>query len=195
MVELMPARDLDRHRGAAAGLQRPAGRVRVGASGSARQGRHGKARGAMGQIPELRTDRLILRGMARADFTAFAAVWQEPEVMRFLGRKPRPRSESWAAFLRNAGGWALGQGYGREATEAAHAWFDAQPFGGRSHAMIEVGHQASFRVADRLGYRFMREAEDMGDRVMLLVRDRHEIRREIRRETRREGFGGTGERR
>ena len=38
-------------------------------------------------------------------------------------------------------GWVLttdvhGQGLGREAVAAAHGWFDAQPFGGQSVAMM-----------------------------------------------------------
>jgi len=168
-----------------------------------------KRTGALAFVPTLRTDRLILRAMRRADFPAFAAIWQEPEVMRFIGKTPRPEAESWNVFLRIAGSWALegfgqwavtraadgaflgqcgfframrglgedfdrspeagwvlttaahGQGYGREAVGAAHEWFDAQPFGGRSVAMIEVGHEASVAVARRLGYRPMREVEDM----------------------------------
>lgn len=174
----------------------------------------------MKKIPELQTGRLVLRGMTKADFSAFAAIWQEPEVVRFIGGKPRSEAESWASFLRIAGSWAIegfgqwaitrkadggflgqvgffnamrgigadfdaapeagwvvstaahGQGYGLEAVTAAHDWFDAQRFGGRSHAMIEIGHAASFAVAERLGYLPLRETEDEGDRVMLMVRQR-----------------------
>lgn len=169
-------------------------------------------------IPIIETARLRLRPFRRDDFPEFAAIWQEPEVMRFIGRKPRPVAESWGTFLRIAGSWALdgygqwaveqkadgaligqtgfftamrglgadfdaspesgwvfttkaqGQGFGPEAVRAAHDWFDAQDLGGRTVAMIELGHAASFRVAERLGYRPMREVEDLGDRVMLLER-------------------------
>lgn len=170
-------------------------------------------------IPVVETERLILRGMAREDFPAYVALWQDPEVVRFIGGKPRSESESWGRFLGIAGhwimegfgqwaicrredgaligqtgffralrgigadfdaapecGWVLapeahGHGYCREVVAAAHRWFDAQPFGGVSHAMIEVGHEASFAVARRLGYVPMRESEDLGDRVVLLRRD------------------------
>lgn len=179
----------------------------------------GKCMRTMTDIPELVTERLVLRGMTKADFPAFVAVWQEPEVVRYIGAKPRPEAESWGVFLRIAGSWALdgfgqwaitrrsdgrflgqcgfframrglgadfdevpeagwalttdahAQGFGREAVGAAHAWFDAQPFGGSSVAMIEVGHGGSFAVANRLGYLPLRETEDMGDPVMLLRRD------------------------
>lgn len=174
----------------------------------------------MKKIPELRTERLILRGMTKADFPVYAAVWQEPEVVRFIGGKPRSEVESWQRFLRGAGSWVIdgfgqwaitrkadggflgmvgffnamrgigadfdaapeagwslraaaqGQGYGREAAVAAHDWFDAQPFGGRSHAMIDIGHAVSFGLAERLGYVPLRETEYEGDRVMLMVRQR-----------------------
>ncbi|MCA0272703.1 MAG: GNAT family N-acetyltransferase [Proteobacteria bacterium] len=171
-------------------------------------------------VPVIETERLILRGFARADFPAYVALWQEPEVVRFVGGAPRSESESWGRFLGLAGHWSMegfgqwaitrrgdgaiigqtghfwakrgigadfdaapesgwvlsssahGQGLGGEAVAAAHGWFDAQPFGGVSHAMIEVGHEASFAVARRLGYQPMREAEYTGDRVMLMRRQR-----------------------
>ncbi len=169
-------------------------------------------------VPGIGTERLVLRNMQREDFPDFAAVWQEPEVVRYIGGKPRTEAESWAVFLRIAGSWAMegfgqwaitrrsdgaylgqtgfftgmrglgadfdaapeagwvlsaaahGQGYGREAVTAAHRWFDAQAFGGRSHVMIEIGHEASFAVAHGQGYTPLREADDLGDRVMLMAR-------------------------
>lgn len=170
-------------------------------------------------VPVVETERLVLRGLVKADFPAYAAIWQEPEVVRFIGGIPRSESESWGRFLGIAGHWAMegfgqwaitrrddgaligqtgffralrgvdedfdaapecgwvlapaahGQGYGGEAVAAAHRWFDASPHGGLSHAMIEVGHDASFAVARRLGYLPLRETEYLGDRVMLLGRD------------------------
>lgn len=166
-------------------------------------------------IPVLETERLILRGMVRGDFAAFAAIWTEPEVVRFIGGKARTEAESWSSFLRNAGSWAMdgfgqwgifrkadgillgttgfframrgvgadfdatpeagwvlsaqshGKGYGPEAVEAAHAWFDRQPFGGSSGAMIDVGHAVSLRLAAWFGYKLLREAEFSGDKVLL----------------------------
>ncbi len=169
-------------------------------------------------IPVVETTRLRLRPFRRGDFPAFAAIWQEPAVTRFIGNEPRSVSKSWAALLKIAGGWALegfgqwavelkrdgtligqtgfftalrglgedfdqspeagwvltttaqGQGYGLEAVRAAHAWFDAQPFAGRTVVMIELGHGASFRIAEQLGYSPMRQVEDAGDTVMLMER-------------------------
>jgi RimJ/RimL family protein N-acetyltransferase len=169
-------------------------------------------------IPVIETERLVLRGFERADFPAYAALWQEPEVVRYISKAPRPVAECWGIFLKIAGSWAMegfgqwavvrkadgaligqtgfftamrglgadfdsapeagwvlagraqGQGLGREAAAAAHGWFDAQAFGRRTVAMIETGHAASFRLAERLGYRALREVEDAGDRVMLMAR-------------------------
>lgn len=169
-------------------------------------------------IPVIETERLRLRGMVRADFPDFAALWQDPDVVRFIGRKPRPVGDSWAIFLRIAGSWAIegfgqwgierkrdgaligqtgfframrglgpdfddppeagwvlareaqGQGFGPEAVRAAHRWLDAGPHRDRTVCMIEVGHGASLAVARALGYRPMREVEDMGDMVQLLSR-------------------------
>ncbi|MGC1428927.1 MAG: GNAT family N-acetyltransferase [Albidovulum sp.] len=170
-------------------------------------------------IPEIETERLILRGMIRADFPAYLAIWQEPDVVRFTGGTARSESECWSRFLKIAGswmiegfgqwaitrksdqafvgqtgffsakrdigddfdaapevGWALSakvhrQGYGREAVEAAHRWFDAQPFGGCSHAMIDTGHAASFAIAKRLQYKPVRQCQYAGDPVVVLRRD------------------------
>ena len=40
-------------------------------------------------VPVVETERLVLRGMVKADFPVYASVWQEPEVVRFIGGKPR----------------------------------------------------------------------------------------------------------
>lgn len=47
---------------------------------------------------------------------------------------------------------AHGRGIASEATRAMHAWFDAQPFGGRSVCIIDAGNTASRRLAESLGY-------------------------------------------
>jgi RimJ/RimL family protein N-acetyltransferase len=171
-------------------------------------------------VPEIGTERLLLRGFALGDFERYAQIWAEPEVVRFIGGEPRDRAESWARFLKIAGSWPLlgygqwavvareggrllgqvgfmqsmrglgedfdaapecgwvlagegqGRGFGPEAVAAAHRWFDGQDFGGRSHAVIEKGHGASLRVAEKTGYRVMRAAEYGGDPVLLLARER-----------------------
>lgn len=73
-------------------------------------------------------------------------------------------------------GWVLGaeaqgQGVGTEAVVAAHRWFDAQPFGGRSHAIIDIGHRASERLAARMGYALVRTAEYGGAMIGIYARD------------------------
>lgn len=74
-------------------------------------------------------------------------------------------------------GWVLsriawGRGLGQEAVDAAHRWFDRQPFGERSVAMIESGHAASRKVAERAGYRLFRSTEYGGSEIELFERMR-----------------------
>ena len=63
-------------------------------------------------IPVIETERLILRPHAMADFEPCAAMWADPDVVRFIGGKPSTREGSWARFLRYPGLWQhLGYGY------------------------------------------------------------------------------------
>lgn len=62
--------------------------------------------------PTLHTERLTLRAHVLSDFDACAALWGNPEVVRFIGGKTSTRSESWQRFLRSPGMWAFkGMGY------------------------------------------------------------------------------------
>lgn len=64
------------------------------------------------QAPEIQTERLSLRAHRRDDFDALAAMWADPDVVRFIGGKASTREESWARLLRYAGHWPLlGFGY------------------------------------------------------------------------------------
>lgn len=62
-------------------------------------------------IPTIETERLILRGHTPEDFPAYAAMWADPVVTRFLGGAPLAEEDAWAKYLRVAGHWAL-LGYG-----------------------------------------------------------------------------------
>jgi RimJ/RimL family protein N-acetyltransferase len=59
----------------------------------------------MSRAPVIETARLILRGQQVADLDAFAAMWGDPEVTRFIGGKPATREEAWIRLLRNIGHW------------------------------------------------------------------------------------------
>lgn len=63
------------------------------------------------EIPVIETPRLRLRAHETSDFDAFAALWADPVVTRFIGGRPHTRDEAWTRLLRHAGHWAL-QGYG-----------------------------------------------------------------------------------
>jgi RimJ/RimL family protein N-acetyltransferase len=63
-------------------------------------------------IPTLETGRLILRPHRREDFDSCAALWANPDVVRYIGGKPFTREEVWARLLRYAGHWQwLGFGF------------------------------------------------------------------------------------
>ncbi|MEI9996837.1 MAG: GNAT family N-acetyltransferase [Rhizomicrobium sp.] len=62
-------------------------------------------------VPVLETERLILRGHRAEDFPAYAAMWADPAVTRFIGGMPLTEEEAWAKFMRIFGHWALA-GYG-----------------------------------------------------------------------------------
>jgi RimJ/RimL family protein N-acetyltransferase len=59
----------------------------------------------MVQIPIVETGRLILRDHRLSDFDAYAALWRDPVVTRFIGGRARSQEESWIRFLRHAGMW------------------------------------------------------------------------------------------
>src|SRR5579863_8788293 len=68
--------------------------------------------GAVLQVPVLETERLRLRGHRIGDLEGCAAMWADPEVIRYTTRKPLSEEESWTRLLRYVGHWAvMGFGY------------------------------------------------------------------------------------
>jgi RimJ/RimL family protein N-acetyltransferase len=68
-------------------------------------------------IPTLRTERLLLRAFAEADFEAYAAMVADPEVTRHLADgRPLGRADAWRQMAMFAGHWAL-RGFGVWAVE------------------------------------------------------------------------------
>ena len=66
----------------------------------------------MAGIPIIETERLRLRPYSLDDFDAYAAMWQDPKVYRFIGGVPFTREASWSRFLRQIGLWHhLGFGF------------------------------------------------------------------------------------
>lgn len=62
--------------------------------------------------PVLKTDRLILRPHRVEDFDVSAAMWADPDVVRYVTGAPSTRPLSWGRLLRYIGHWqALGFGY------------------------------------------------------------------------------------
>lgn len=71
----------------------------------------------LSRIPVLETQRLILRRIEERDLDAMAAIYADPEVMRFLDTsKPRDRAGTWRSLAFILGHWAL-RGFGLFAVE------------------------------------------------------------------------------
>jgi RimJ/RimL family protein N-acetyltransferase len=68
-----------------------------------------------GEIPVIETERLRLRPHRLDDFADCAAMWSDPQVVRYIGN-PVTREEAWARLLRYIGHWAL-LGFGLWAVE------------------------------------------------------------------------------
>lgn len=67
-------------------------------------------------IPQLHTQRLLLRGLGQDDFEAYARMMADPEVARFLSSGPVSRVDAWRGLASMIGHWAL-RGYGMWAVE------------------------------------------------------------------------------
>ncbi len=64
------------------------------------------------EIPEVRTDRLTLRGLRDEDFDAYAAMLAHPDVARQLSLgQPVSREDAWRQMAAMVGHWVL-RGYG-----------------------------------------------------------------------------------
>jgi RimJ/RimL family protein N-acetyltransferase len=64
-------------------------------------------------IPELVTERLLLRGLELSDFDAYAAICADPEVRRYLGDgRPLERPAAWREIALLLGHWGL-RGFGQ----------------------------------------------------------------------------------
>jgi RimJ/RimL family protein N-acetyltransferase len=62
-------------------------------------------------IPQLETERLIMRGPGAQDFEPFAAMMADPDVARFIAPAPMERPDAWRALSSAIGHWVL-RGYG-----------------------------------------------------------------------------------
>jgi len=94
-------------------------------------------------IPVLQGPRLTLRGFTWADFPALAAMWQEPEVAKFIPFAPVSPSQNWARFNGNCSAWVR-RGFGNWAViDAAGDFLGTTGFFLRSPtkaaAVIEAG--------------------------------------------------------
>ena len=62
-------------------------------------------------IPQLETERLIMRGPCAEDFEPFAKMMADPDVARYIAPAPMERSDAWRALSSAIGHWSM-RGYG-----------------------------------------------------------------------------------
>jgi RimJ/RimL family protein N-acetyltransferase len=62
-------------------------------------------------IPQLETERLIMRGPSAQDFEPFAAMMADPDVARYIAPAPMERTDAWRALSSAIGHWTM-RGYG-----------------------------------------------------------------------------------
>lgn len=63
-------------------------------------------------VPELKTERLIMRAYTLDDLDGFIAMRGDPNVMKHITGKPDTRDEAWRKFMVGAGMWSMvGIGY------------------------------------------------------------------------------------
>lgn len=63
-------------------------------------------------VPELTTERTLMRGQRLSDFQASAEMWADLQVVQYITGRPSSEAESWSRLLRHIGHWqALGFGY------------------------------------------------------------------------------------
>jgi RimJ/RimL family protein N-acetyltransferase len=62
-------------------------------------------------IPQLETQRLLLRGLRGDDFDAYARFHADPEVVRYTSGSPISRADAWRSLAVMIGHWTL-RGYG-----------------------------------------------------------------------------------
>lgn len=68
-------------------------------------------------VPELRTERLLMRGWREADLDAWTAIVRDPETMRWMGSpQGMDREEAWRDLAYLVGHWVL-KGFGLWAVE------------------------------------------------------------------------------
>ena len=104
-------------------------------------------------IPEITTDRLLLRAFRESDFDAYAATMADAEVTRFLADgRPLSRVDAWRQMAMFAGHWLI-RGYGIWAVEERAT----QRFVGRAGCFYPEGWPG-FEIA----YTFARQAWGKG---------------------------------
>ena len=126
-------------------------------------------------VPTINTARLTLRAMRAEDFPRYADIWATPAVVTHITGKPKPKAESWEAFLQNAGHWQI-VGFGqwaiqprgtREMDGQTGFFFGSRGFGDDFDPFPEAGWALTLEAQGKgLGFEAASAAHDWFDRVV-----------------------------
>lgn len=126
-------------------------------------------------VPTINTPRLSLRAMRAEDFNRFAEIWATPDVVKHITGTPRPKSQSWDSFLRNAGHWQI-SGFGQWAVQVHRApqmdgqvgfFFGSRGLGEDFDPYPEAGWVLAPEVqGNGLGLEAAKAAHDWFDRII-----------------------------
>jgi RimJ/RimL family protein N-acetyltransferase len=111
-----------------------------------------------GPTPVIETARLRMRAHRVEDLADCAAMWADPEVVRYIGGRPYSREEVWARLLRYAGHWAL-LNFGYWAIEEKTSGAFAGELG---FADFEREMESPLRGLPELGYAFASRTHGKG---------------------------------
>ena len=125
----------------------------------------------------LEAERLILRMFREDDFEAYARIFGDPDVARYLSGRPLERWEAWRHMAFVLGHWALGRedwgkGYATESARPALAYAFTEIGCVHVISLIQPANVASIKVAERLGERLEGKTELFGKEVLVYGIDR-----------------------
>ncbi len=109
-------------------------------------------------IPILETARLRLRDHRLADFDNCAAMWGDPEMVRYISGTPSTKQQSWSRMRSYLGHWAvLGYGYWAVEDKATGAYI-----GDIGFADFKRELAPSIQGVPELGWLIARNAQGQG---------------------------------
>jgi RimJ/RimL family protein N-acetyltransferase len=110
------------------------------------------------EAPTLETERLVLRAFRVDDLDPLAAMWADPEVVRFIGGQALSREDTWRRSLAACGQWPY-TGWGYWIAELKSS---GEVVGQLGFADFKRDMQPSIEGEPELGYVFSSKVHGLG---------------------------------